>query len=218
MLSGLGILSFLGIGSFADQNELNQKQQDTQALIQQWDGKGSATRVDAPAEPPVTQRPGTYEEFGVLYVPRWGKDYVAPILEGDKTTEVSSWHGVDHYPSSQMPGELGNFVITGHNGRNETGRFSHLNQSEAGDPVYVETADGWYEYRLTDFEPIDASENEVLLPVPRQPGVAPTKSTITLISCTRMWWGVTGRYVAYGEFVDFTPRADGPPADVAALR
>ena len=218
LLSGLGVLSFIGVGFFADQSELEQKQQDTQALIQEWDGEGSATRVGTPGEPPVAQRPGTYEEFGVLYVPRWGKDYVAPILEGDKSTEVSSWHGVDHYPSSQMPGELGNFVVTGHNGRNDTGRFSHLNQNEVGDLVYVETADGWYTYRLTSFETIDPSENDVLLPVPRQPGVEPTKSTITLISCTRMWWGTTGRYVAYGDFVEFTPRADGAPADVAALR
>jgi sortase A len=219
VLSGLGLLSFLGVGFFADQSELDQKQQDTQALIQEWDG-GSATRVDtAPTgDIPVTTRPATYDEFGVLYVPRWGADYVAPILEGDKTKEVSSWHGVDHYPSSQMPGELGNFVVTGHNGRNETGRFSHLSQSEVGDLVYVETADGWYTYKLTSFETIDPSENEVLLPVPREEGVAPTKSVITLISCTREWWGTTGRYVAYGDFVEFTPRAAGAPADVTAMR
>jgi sortase A len=223
LLCGLGVLSFIGIGAAADQSELAQKQQDTKSLVQEWDVEGSATRVDSPAsaapvQTPVTQRPGTYDEFGVLYMPRWGKDYVAPILEGDKSSDVSSWHGVDHYLSSQMPGELGNFVITGHNGRNETGRFSHLNQNEVGDLVYVETADGWYSYRLTSFETIDASESEVLLPVPRQPGVEPTKSTITLISCTRMWWGTTGRYVAYGDFEQFTPRADGPPADVSALR
>lgn len=218
LLSGLAVLGFIGAGFLADQSELEQKQQDTKALIQTWSEESPTARVNASEEPPVTQRPATYEEFGVLYVPRWGKDYVAPILEGDRSTEVSSWHGVDHYPGSQMPGELGNFALTGHNGRNDTGRFSHLNQNEVGDFVYVETADGWYSYRLTAFEAIDPSENDVLLPVPRQQNVKPTKSIITLISCTRMWWGTTGRYVAYGDFVQFTPRADGPPADVVALR
>lgn len=218
LLSGLAVLGFIGAGFLADQSELEQKQQDTKALIQTWSEESPTARVNASEKPPVTQRPATYEEFGVLYVPRWGKDYVAPILEGDRSTEVSSWHGVDHYPGSQMPGELGNFALTGHNGRNDTGRFSHLNQNEVGDFVYVETADGWYSYRLTAFEAIDPSENDVLLPVPRQQNVKPTKSIITLISCTRMWWGTTGRYVAYGDFVQFTPRADGPPADVVALR
>lgn len=217
MLSGLGILSFLAVGFFGDQSELTQKQEDTTALIEQWDAP-TAEPAGFDGVPPVTVRPGTYEEFGVIYVPRWGKDYVAPILEGDNTTEVSSWHGVDHYPSSQMPGEPGNFVVTGHNGRSETGRFSHLDDSQVGDYVYVETADGWYTYQLASFETINPSQNEVLFPVPHEADTAPTKSIITLISCTRQWWGTTDRYVAYGDFIEFTPRDAGPPADVTALR
>lgn len=214
VLSGLGILGFTLVGSSADQNELAQKQDDTTALIEQWE----STAAEASGEIPVTARPGVYEEFGIIYVPRWGRDYVAPILEGDNTAEVSSWHGVDHYPSTQMPGEPGNFVITGHNGRNETGRFSHLDSNEVGDLVYIETADGWYTYRLTSFETIDPSQNEVLFPVPHEAGAAPTKSILTLISCTRQWWGTTDRYVAYGDFVEFTPREAGAPADVEVMR
>lgn len=216
MLGGIAYVIFESVGFASDKVELQEKAETTQHMLAEWD----ALEIPLPPKEdptPVTVRPGTYEEFAVLYVPRWGKGYVAPIVEGDRSVEVSSWVSVDHYPSSQMPGELGNFGITAHNGRMGSGRFSHLNTLEPGDKIYVETVDGWYVYGFTHVDVIKTTQNEVLAAVPYQVGVAPTESIITLMACTYI--GQTKhRRVAFGDFLEFVPRADGVPAEVASLQ
>lgn len=216
--AALGVFGYQAIENGNTAQDIEAQQAEAQTLAAGW----AETEAVPPQEPdavPVTLRPDTYGEFGIIYVPRWGKGYTAPIVEGDRTKEVSSWLGVDHYPLSAMPGELGNFALAAHNGRNDTGRFSLLKDSKPGDPVFVETADGWYEYRLEEFEVITPDQNEVLYPVPRQKGEAPTESIITLVSCTPSpFGGPSDRLVGRGDFVSFTPRSEGVPEAVAALR
>lgn len=216
LLAAGGIFGYQFLEGAQTDGDIQAQHVEVETLSSAW-----ATAEPAPHDTavPVTLRPGTFEEFGIIYVPRWGKGYVAPIVEGDRTKEVSSWLGVDHYPLSAMPGELGNFALAGHNGRKDTGRFSLLANNEPGDAVFVETADGWYEYRLEEFEVIKPEQNEVLYPVPRQKDAEPTKSIITLVSCTPSpFGGPSDRLVGRGEFVAFTPRAEGAPAEVVALQ
>lgn len=213
--AALGIFAYQAIDNGATADDIEAQHVEKDILVESW----AELEPEIPAETPVTTQPGTFEEFGVIYVPRWGKEYVAPIVEGDRTKEVSSWLGVDHYPLSAMPGELGNFALAAHNGRNDTGRFSLLKNSKPGDEVFVETADGWYEYRLEEFEVITPDQNEVLYPVPRQKGATPTESIITLVSCTPSpFGGPSDRLVGRGHFVTFTPRLAGPPEAVTALQ
>lgn len=216
LLGAGGIFGYQFFENNQTAGDIQVQQAEAESLTEGW-AEGSPVTLKED-EVPVTARPGTFEEFGVIYVPRWGAGYTAPIVEGDRTKEVSSWLGVDHYPLSAMPGELGNFALAAHNGRNDTGRFSLLKNSEPGDSVYVETADGWYQYRLDEFEVIKPEQNEVLYPVPRQKGAEPTKSIITLVSCTPSpFGGPSDRLVGRGDFVKFTPRAEGAPAEVAAM-
>lgn len=221
-LAGLCLAAAIGVfgWQFIENNQtagdIEVQQAEAESLTSSW-AEGSPVTLEED-DVPVAVRPGTFEEFGVIHVPRWGRGYTAPIVEGDRTKEVSSWLGVDHYPLSAMPGELGNFALAAHNGRNDTGRFSLLKNSQPGDSVYVETADGWYQYQLAEFEVIKPEQNEVLYPVPRQKGVEPTESIITLVSCTPSpFGGPSDRLVGRGDFVKFTPRADGIPAEVAAM-
>lgn len=216
LLAAAGIFGYQFFESNQTAGDIQAQQAEADSLTSSW-AEGAPVTLEEDVVP-VTARPGTFEEFGVIYVPRWGSSYVAPVVEGDRTKEVSSWLGVDHYPLSAMPGELGNFALAAHNGRNDTGRFSLLKDSQPGDSVYVETADGWYQYQLDEFEVIKPEQNEVLYPVPRQKDVEPTKSIITLVSCTPSpFGGPSDRLVGRGDFVKFTPRAEGAPAEVAAL-
>jgi len=215
LLGGVALVAFQGVGYAADQVGLEKNAETTQQLLTAWDK--SLAETASSEQIPVTERPGTYEEFGIIYVPRWGRDYVAPILEGDDTVNVSSWVGVDHYPSTQMPGELGNFALTGHNGRLGTGRFSYVERLQPGDNIYVETVDGWYVYSFTHMDLVKPDQNEVLAPVPYQLGAEPTKSVITLMACSRSE-GEDVRKVGFGDFVKFVPRADGAPEEVIALQ
>lgn len=170
--------------------------------------------VDSIENAPIPARVGTYEDFGILYIPVLGSDYSALITAGDDSEEIHGGAaGVNYYPTAAMPAELGNFTLAGHTGYNGTGRFTKISTLNAGDSIYVETEEGWYKYSVTGQEIVNATQVEVLLPVPQQPEVAPTKNIITLTSC--YWEGnVKKRIAVYGDFVDFQPRSDGKPAEL----
>ena len=176
-------------------------------------------KADAPATagdvPAYTGAPGNAEVFGTLIVPRFGSDWTRPIAEGIGIDDVLNPIGVGHYPGTAMPGQVGNFAIAAH----RTGHgnaFVDINQLDVGDSIYVETVDGWYRYVFRAHEYVLPSGVSVLAPVPQVPGAPQTERIITLTSCNPLH-SVAERYIAYAVFDAWTPRSDGPPAEIDHL-
>lgn len=153
--------------------------------------------------------------FANLIVPKFGDAAVRTIAGGIGTADVLNVLGVGHYPESAMPGELGNFALAAH--RTAYGSsFEHIDQLDVGDPIYVETADGWYRYVFRNHEIVTPYAVDVLLPVPRSPGAQPTERMITLTSCNPKH-STLERIIAYGVYDAWYPRAGGVPPEIAHL-
>lgn len=165
--------------------------------------------------PIVAEAPGEGDVVANLYVPRFGDTYVRTIAEGTGTDVLNSTRlGIGHYPGTQMPGAVGNFAVAAH--RSAYGGGMHLiNELRLGDPIVVETPDGWYTYRFTNLEYVLPSAVSVLAQVPQAPDTAPGDRIITLTSCNPLY-STNERIIAYGVFDSWRPSSAGPPAEIAA--
>lgn len=152
--------------------------------------------------------------FAVLYVPRLGADYAKPVIQGVGADVLA--RGIGHYPESALPGQVGNFALAGH--RLTHGEpFRHLDRLRAGDLLVVETATGWYTYRLTG-NPyvVSPSAVSVVAPVPGRPTARPKRRTLTLTTC-HPWYSSRQRMVVHGVLDSWRARADGPPASLGPV-
>jgi sortase A len=160
-----------------------------------------------PAAAPAPVAPST--AFAFIHVPRLAPGYVKPVVEGVTPSDLAK--GVGHYPTTVLPGVVGNFALAGHRATNGE-PFRDLDKLRAGDAVVVETADTWYTYTMSRSEIVSPSQTDVLLPVPRSPGVSATEPLITLTTCNPRW-ASTERLIWYGSLSDTQPKAAGlPPA------
>ncbi|WP_262850431.1 class E sortase [Mumia quercus] len=148
------------------------------------------------------------EAMAVLRIPRFGKDFEVPVVEGIDDSALTS--GVGHFPDTQRPGQLGNFAVAGH--RITNGQpFKDFPDLQAGDKVYVETRTHVYTYELkgsgTDTI-VDFSDIWVIQPVPdeakeRRDGRSrskPRTALITLTTCSEIFH-TDNRSVVFGELV-----------------
>jgi sortase A len=170
-------------------------------------GDDPATPVTA--EPIILDEPADAEIFGVLRVPRFGEDYAVPMAGGVTRARTLDPIGVGHYPGTSMPGEPGNFAVAAH--RTTWGKpFNLIADLRVGDPIVVETEEGWYTYRFRTLQYVTPDAVDVLLPVPQAMDVPAGTSYITMTSCSPMY-SLAERIVAYGVFDSFTPRTAGEP-------
>lgn len=177
------------------------------------------TADPAAYNPPVETAPGNAERFGLLIVPRWGADYYRPIAEGIGVADVLNKGELGHYPSTVMPGAVGNFAIAAHR-MGHGGSLHHIHELQLGDHIYVETASGWYQYEFRNLEYVHPTGVGVLDPVPQSPETPATERYITLTSCNPMYTS-NERIIAYGVFDRFYPRDtsapnNGAPDEIAA--
>lgn len=165
-------------------------------------------------EVPVFQgKPVLYEAFAKMYVPRLGHDWVRAIGEGVSVKNVLDKMGVGHYPSTELPGQLGNFAVAAH--RTTYGAaFDDLDKMKPGDFVYLETVDGWYTYKVTGHKIVWPTDVDVIASVPRHPDEVPTERYFTMTTCTPRHTAQK-RLVVFSKFVGFTERASGAPAEIA---
>ncbi|ANS80012.1 Membrane protein [Serinicoccus hydrothermalis] len=73
-----------------------------------------------------------------------------------------------HYPSSDLPGEVGNFAVAGHRTTYGAPLWA-IGEMALGDPIVVETAQGWNVCRLDRTEIIAPTQTEVIADVPGDP-------------------------------------------------
>ncbi|MEO6116360.1 MAG: class E sortase [Pseudolysinimonas sp.] len=215
--AGVLVLLFLGwqqwLGDIIVGNQLyGQSVQQSQQWIKAAGPTKNAT-VDPAAPPVITASLSSGKVFGYLYIPRFGSDYARPIAQGTSLGVLNKGN-LGHYPTTQMPGAVGNFMVASHR-KAYGGDLEHINNLRVGDHIFVGTADGWYQYTFRNLQFVTPTDVAILDPVPDQPGLQPGDRIITLQSCNP-FFSTAERIMAYGTFDTFYPIAGGPPAEIAA--
>lgn len=166
------------------------------------------------AEPVLIDQPRDTVDFAVLHVPRFGEGFSVPIAGGVTRAGTIDRQRVGYYLDTQLPGEVGNFGLAGH--RTTYGApFGAIAELRIGDPIIIETPEGWFTYRFRSLEYVSPYASEVLAPVPRAPGMDANDRVLTMTSCSPKFSSAE-RIIAYSLFDSFTPRAAGPPAVLAS--
>jgi sortase A len=229
MLITAGVIMGLFLAWYLVWNDTIQGQRQKESAItlsQEWRSDepiqveselAEPTVMPSDEEPPVMQSPASGDVFALLYVPRFGPEYVRKIAEGvDVETVLNSRTlGVGRYPQSNQLGEVGNFALAAH--RNGWGAsFGSIGELRIGDRIYVEVSKGWHSYAFRNLEYVWASEVQVLNSFPRLKVEATGSRVITLTSCHPKFSDAE-RIIAYGVYDGWYPRAGGPPTELAAI-
>lgn len=210
ILAGLGLLGYVA-WQFWGTNYVSKRHQReiTSALQQDWQS--------GHAKKPKFVSKG--QASALIRIPRFGKKYVVPVLEG-VTTDVLA-KGFGHFEDTADPGEIGNYAVAAH--RVTHGEpLRHMPDLRPGDTVLVETVDSTYTYVL-DTNPNDLvvpfTGVWVLDPLPDNPepgGPEPAQvqgqRLITLTTCSEIFH-TDNRMIAFGHLVSVTSK---PPAKAAA--
>jgi sortase A len=209
ILAGLGLLGYVA-WQFWGTNYVSKRHQReiTSALQQEWQS--------GHAKKPKFVPKG--EASALIRIPRFGKKYVVPVLEGVSTDVLA--RGFGHFEDTADPGEVGNYAVAGH--RVTHGEpLRHMPDLRPGDKVIVETVDATYTYVL-DTNPNDLvvpfTGVWVLDPLPHNPtpgGPEPAQvqgqRLITLTTCSEIFH-TDNRMIAFGHLVSVTNK---PPAKAA---
>jgi sortase A len=192
----------------------NQLHQESLEQSQLWERDAGNAQHGTPDDPPILGIPDAGATFALMIVPRWGADYYRPIAEGTGTAEVLNKGEIGHYPTTEMPGEVGNFAVAAH--RTSYGKpFNQIPSLDVGDHIFVETADGWYLYVFRNLEYVQPTAIGVVAPVPQADGATATDRFLTMTSCNPLFSSAE-RIIAYSVFDRFYPRDEGPPEEIAA--
>jgi sortase A len=147
----------------------------------------------------------------LIRIPRFGDDYVVPVLEGTSDAVLAA--GFGHFADTVDPGQVGNYALAAH-------RVTHgeplrdMPDLQPGDQVIVETRTTTYTYVLDtggDDLVVPFTAGWVLDPLPHNPdgGVEPQQATggrlITLTTCSELFH-TDNRMIAFGHLVKKEPR------------
>lgn len=180
------------------------------AIVQEFqmehpvDGYTDIRRYD---DPPSVGDVAIGEVYGVFHVPQW--DWVElPLAQGVDQWILDSGNA-GHYPDTQQVGEIGNFAVAAH--RNTYGNgFRLVETLQEGHLFIIETAEAYIVYKMTDHQVVLPDATDVLLPVPNEPGVEPTKRIMTMTTC-HPEWGNTERFIVWSEMDYWVHKDDGMP-------
>lgn len=115
-----------------------------------------------------------------------------------------------HYPSTAMPGQVGNFSVAGHR---TPAIFWDEDELKAGDPILVQTATTWYVYRVTSHEIVSPNAVQVVAAVPDQPGATPTAAMLTMTTCNPKFDNYQ-RLIVHAQLVRSQPSSAGNPTEL----
>ena len=120
--------------------------------------------------PPGPAPPPSGEALAILRLPRIGIEKA--IVQGVGLDDLKK--GPGHYPDTPQPGQPGNSAIAGH--RTTYGApFFRLNEMQPGDPIFVTTAQGAFEYDVRNTKVVSPNDVSVLKPS--------TDNLLTLTTC-----------------------------------
>jgi sortase A len=147
------------------------------ALLHEW--------VQSPAGPadpvgPVLPASSLGKGFARIYLPTLGAKQVHVVVEGVSHEDLKK--GPGHFPGTDLPGQLGNVVISGH--RTTYGApFNRLNELHVGDPIVLETRTMFFTYAVQRIFVVKPSAIGVTYHVPDHLGATPTQRLLTLTTC-----------------------------------
>ncbi|MFJ4861183.1 class E sortase [Streptomyces sp. NPDC088748] len=164
----------------------------------------------APAPPagPGPERHPAGRAFAEMYVPRFGRDWVKPVLEGTDPELLKK--GLGHYAATAGLGAVGNFSVAGHR-RTYGDPFKDFPDLRPGDEVILKDASTWYTYTVRG-GPLRTLPTDVAVvdPVPeKSPFTAPGRY-LTLTTCDPEW-GHSHRLVVWAELTGTRSAARGRP-------
>lgn len=225
LTAGLGVLGYIVWQPWHTGVTVQHQQESLAAKDSaKWQKESGAAVNLAGADPhtdnvPVVPKPAKAEVFGVLRVPAFGTTFANRVAETTDWWTVLNLDdkGIGHYEDTQLPGEPGNFVLAGHRSGPLINSFRQIMNLRIGDPLFFETAEGWYVYRFRNIEYTLPNEYDVTWPFPRFDGVPGTDQMLTLTTCHPKLAGSDERAIAYAVFEGFTSRAEGPPKELLKL-
>lgn len=206
ILAGLAVLAWVAWQFWGTNWQSERRQGEVRrALLDGWGEGNEVVRTD----------------FGnasaILRIPRFGKDFAVPVLEGASDEVLAA--GVGHMEDTEA-GQEGNYVLAGH--RVTHGEpFADLPDLEPGDEIIVETRSATYTYEL------DTGGKQLIIPFtqtwvlderpvnPREGGVQPPDEVdgqpndhiLTLVTCSEIFH-TDNRSVVFGHLVESSRTRD----------
>jgi sortase A len=174
----------------------------------------AAPRDPAPGPAPAPA-PAPYADgkgLAVMYVPRLGRDWEWPVLEGTRTGTLKK--GLGHYAGTARLGQTGNFSVAGHR-RTYGDPFKDFPRLRPGDAVVLTDGTTWFTYRV-DRAPYRTVPTDigVIDPVPRKSGFTAPGRYLTLTTCDPEW-GSSHRLVVWAHLDATQPVTAGRPRALA---
>ena len=128
-------------------------------------GGGSTTTTTQPISgvkaPVPGAAPADGQPIGIIDIPAIGANYV--VVQGTDTSDLVL--GPGHYDGTPLPGQPGNAAIAGHR-TTYLHPFYNLNELVAGDPIYVTTTQGRFEYSVLQVNVVSPNDVAILNPTP----------------------------------------------------
>lgn len=187
---------------------------ERESIQAQFGGQPDPDLIDRLAEGPLAadDEVPQFEEgegFAIVHMPTI--DAEVAVLEGIELS-ILDLGVLGHYPDTAMPGQVGNFAVAGH--RTTWGRpLWDLGEMQQGDPVVVETEEGWFIYTFERQRVVFPHQTEVIAPVPDEDGVEPTEAWMVLTACHPKF-SAAQRLIGYAAYDRFEAREDGLPAEL----
>jgi sortase A len=170
----------------------------------------TTTTTTAPAGPlqlpPIAQG----DPLGRIQVPAAGVDWI--FVQGTEREDLSK--GPGHYPSTPLPGQVGNAAIAGHRTTHgapfyNIDRVRARTADQPGDFIVTETLIGTHVFEVIEQRIVTPSDTWVAGPMTlsehqlnrRELGLDPTKSYLTLTSCHPRY-SARERIVILAELID----------------
>ncbi|MEV4461582.1 class E sortase [Microbispora sp. NPDC049633] len=144
------------------------------------------------------------DALALLRIPRLGAGYRYAVVEGVGPAELRK--GPGHFPGTALPGQVGNFVLSGHR-TTYAAPFNRLDELRRGDDIVVDARDARYTYEVTRKEVVDPGDVGVVDPVPGHPGRRPTTALMTMTTC-HPEFSAARRLVVQGVLVRREERQD----------
>ena len=150
-----------GVITSSHQNALRQQfERDLRAHqgVTRPNGTTPATQPTQTVQNPVPP-PSEGQPIGIIDIPKIGSNYV--VVEGTSTDDLE--RGPGHYTGTSLPGNPGNAAIAGHR-TTYLKPFYSLDQLARGDPIYVTTFQGRFQYKVVDTLLVSPDDVAVLKP------------------------------------------------------
>lgn len=161
---------------FTSQYTAQQQKKLDRQLVQEWVHPPPPTGPQGPAVPVSVLG----SAFARIYLPTLGPKEVHVVVEGVSHEDLKK--GPGHFPGTDLPGQLGNVVISGH--RTTYGApFNRLDELHVGDAIVLETRTMFYTYTVQRLFVVKPSAIGVTYHVPDHAGAVPTQRLLTLTTC-----------------------------------